>query len=133
MGYRLLADAVVVIHFAFLAYVIGGGFLALRLRWAIWPHLAASAWAVAIVTVPGLVCPLTTAENWARHRAGDASYTGGFIDRYIENVLYPARLTPLVQVLVAAAVITSWILVVRARRRGRRDPLSRNTPRIRRA
>ncbi len=133
MGYRGLAEVVVVIHFVFLAYVIGGGFLALRWRRTIWAHLAASAWAIAIITVPGLTCPLTRAENWARHRGGDASYTGGFIDRYIEGVLYPARFTPLVQVLVGASVLTSWFLFVRSRRKGGRDQLSRNTPSVRRA
>jgi hypothetical protein len=133
MGYRVAADVVVVIHFAFLAYVIGGGFLALRWRWSIWPHLGACTWAIAILTVPGLVCPLTTAEAWARHRAGDASYSGAFINQYIEGVLYPARLTPLVEVLVGASVLTSWALVIRLRRRDRRDPISRKAPSVRRA
>jgi hypothetical protein len=133
VGYRWLAGVVVGVHFVFLGYVLSGGFIALRWRWTIWPHIAASVWAISIVTIPGLVCPLTTAENWARHRAGYASYTGGFINRYIENVLYPARLTPLVQVLVGLSVLTSWFLFVRSRRRPRRDQLSHNPPSIRRA
>jgi hypothetical protein len=116
VGYRLLADVVVAIHFAFLAFVVIGGFLALRRPWVIWAHLAAAGWALAIVVVPGLECPLTYAENWARARAGLGTYGGGFIDRYVENVLYPARFTPLVQALVAASVLTSWYLVIRSRR-----------------
>jgi hypothetical protein len=133
VGYRLLADVVVVFHFAFLGFLICGGFLALRWPRVIWAHLAAAVWAVAIVTVPGLVCPLTTAENWARVRAGIGAYSGGFIDRYIENVLYPVRYTPLVQALVAVAVLTSWCLVIRVRRATRRDQRSRNAPTVRRA
>lgn len=132
MGYRVLADAIVAVHFVFLGYVVVGGFIALRWRWTIWTHLAAGAWAVAIVTVPGLVCPLTRAQNWAAHRGGEAQYTGGFIDRYVENVLYPARYTPVVQVLVGLAVLTSWALFYRSGRR-RRDRLSHRPGDLRRA
>jgi uncharacterized protein DUF2784 len=128
VGYRWLADAVIAVHFAFLAYVIVGGFVALRWRWTIWTHLAACAWAVAILTVPGLVCPLTTAQNWAADRGGEARYTGGFIDRYIENVIYPARYTPIVQAVVGLAVLISWVLFYR-----RRDHVSHRAGGLRRA
>ncbi|HEY1488296.1 MAG TPA: DUF2784 domain-containing protein, partial [Micromonosporaceae bacterium] len=127
MAYRWLADAIVGVHFAFLGYVIVGGFLALRWRRTIWTHLIACAWAVAIVTAPGLLCPLTIAQNWAMHRAGEPQFTGGFIDRYVENVIYPARYTPIVQALVALIVIASWVLAYR-----RRDHISHRTSDLRR-
>jgi Protein of Unknown function (DUF2784) len=116
VGYRVLAAVVVAVHFAVLGYIVVGGFIALRWRRTIWAHFAAAAWALAIVTVPSLVCPLTTAENWARERGGYGAYRGGFINRYVENVIYPASLTPFVQALVAIAVLTSWFLVYRSRR-----------------
>jgi len=115
--FETLAYAVVVTHFAFLAFVLFGGFVAVRARWVRWTHLAAVAWAVAIVTVPGLLCPLTVAEDWARRHAGLASYRGGFVDRYVEGVLYPARDTPYVQAGVAVLVLGSWLLWWRARPR----------------
>ena len=62
------------------------------------------------------------------HRAGQPRFTGGFIDRYVENVIYPARYTPIVQVLVALIVIASWVLVYR-----RRDHISHRTSDLRRA
>ena len=104
-----MAQAVVAVHFAFLGYVIAGGFLAWRWRRALWPHLAACAWAVAIVTLPFLVCPLTQAENWARSRGGLQPYVTGFIDHHVEGVLYPAAFTPVVQVAVGLVVVTSWV------------------------
>jgi hypothetical protein len=119
--YRALADTVVAAHFAFLVFVLFGGFAAVRWRWLRWAHLAAVGWAVAIVAVPGLVCPLTVAENWARERAGLSSYTGGFIDRHVEGVLYPARYTPLVQAAVALLVLSSWVVCWRARPRPARQ------------
>jgi hypothetical protein len=82
MVYRVLADAVVLVHFAFL----------------VWLHLPALAWAVGIVTI-GYECPLTALENRLRRLGGERAYPGGFVNHYIENVLYPQRLTPLLLVL----------------------------------
>jgi hypothetical protein len=112
MGYRFLVTAILAVHFAFLAYVAAGGFLAIRWPRLIWPHLAAAAWGLLVVLVP-VTCPLTWAENWARQRAGERALTKGFIDRYIEGVIYPARYTRLVDLLVALVVLISWLFVYR--------------------
>lgn len=132
MPYRLVVLVVVAAHFAFLGYVIAGGFLAYRWPRAIWPHLAAVAWAVLIVAKPLLACPLTATENWARKRAGMASYTGGFIDRYVKGVFYPVRFERETQVLVLAIVLVSWVLAY-AHHRTRRDAGSHPAPDARRA
>jgi hypothetical protein len=113
----LLADGVALVHGAFLAYVELGGLVALR-----WPrtlplHAAAALWGL-LVIAGSVRCPLTTAEDWLRVRGGAAPLPGGFIDRYVEGVLYPTALAPLVQVLVAALVLGSWaVLVSRSRAR----------------
>jgi hypothetical protein len=107
MAYRWLTTLILGAHFAYLAYVVVGGFLAWRWPRAIWPHLAAAAWGVALVA--GLPCPLTYAEDWSRRRAGEAGLTAGFIDRYVEGVLYPARYTGLIQALVAMVMLTSYV------------------------
>ena len=116
MFYRSLVTVILAAHFCFLAYVVLGGFLAWRWPRAFWPHLAAAAWGLAVVGIP-LTCPLTYAENWARRRAGEAALTNGFIDRYIEGVLYPERYTRLLQVLVAVLVLGSWFGAYRLKRR----------------
>lgn len=102
-----LVTLILVVHFGYLGYVVLGGFLAWRWPRAVWPHLAAAAWGLAVVGIP-LTCPLTTAEYWARRRAGQAGETTGFIDRYIEGVLYPERYTVALQVLVGVVVVGSW-------------------------
>lgn len=107
MGYRLLASAVLVLHAVYLAYVVVGGFLAWRWPSTIWLHLMAAGWGLVVVSAQ-LRCPLTYAEDWARRRAGEVGLSRGFIDRYVEGVLYPERYAGLMQALAAAAVFMSW-------------------------
>jgi hypothetical protein len=110
-----LADAVVVVHFAFLAFVVGGGLLAWRWPWLIWPHLVAAGWGAAIIAF-SLRCPLTHLENALRARAGEPELDGGFIGTYIEGVLYPERYVVEARVLAAVVVLVSWLGFVRRRR-----------------
>jgi hypothetical protein len=122
MGYRFLVTAILAVHFAFLAYVVVGGLLAIRWPRLFWPHLVAAAWGLLVILVP-VTCPLTWAENWARQRAGEHALTKGFIDRYIEGVIYPARYTRLIDVLAALVVLISWLLVWRRWRASREASL----------
>jgi hypothetical protein len=69
-----------------------------------------------LVIAASVRCPLTVAEDWLRGRGGLPRLPGGFIDRYVEGVLYPVRFTPLVQALVAVMVLGCWLtLFTRAR------------------
>ncbi|MEV6559968.1 DUF2784 domain-containing protein [Nocardia sp. NPDC051756] len=109
MLYRLLADATAVAHFAFVAYVVVGGFIAWRRPRSIWLHLIAFGWGFSTILF-GQECPLTHLENWARHRAGEAGLpSSGFIDHYITGVIYPENALGLVRVLVAVCVVVSWV------------------------
>jgi len=58
MAYRLLADAVVVLHAAFVAFVVLGGFLVLRWPRIAWVHVPTAAYGF-LVEAAGWVCPLT--------------------------------------------------------------------------
>jgi hypothetical protein len=120
MGYRLLADAAMVVHFGFLAYVVAGGFLAWRWLRAIWPHLLLAGWGGASI-VFHLNCPLTFLEDWARRRAGEPGLPRGFIDTYLTGVVYPPRYAGMVQFLAVLTVAAAWTRVlVRWQRRPRR-------------
>jgi hypothetical protein len=99
-----LADAVVVVHAAFIVFVMAGGLLALRWRWMAWLHLPAAAWGVA-VEWGGWICPLTPLENALRHAAGEAGYGGGFVERYLLPLIYPAGLTHCVQIVLGTMVL----------------------------
>ena len=97
MSDRLLADAIVVLHLAFIVFALGGGALVLRWPRVAWLHLPAVAWA-AYVEFTATICPLTPLENALRRRAGAAGYDGGFVEHYVIPVIYPAELTPTIQV-----------------------------------
>ncbi|MFI6497641.1 DUF2784 domain-containing protein [Nonomuraea typhae] len=116
MGYRLIAEAAMLVHFAFLLYMAAGGFLAWRLPRTIWIHLCVVAWGVLSITT-GIECPLTLVENWARERAGQQGLSGtGFIDHYIEGVIYPEEYTFLARWGVAVLVLFSYVGYVLRRR-----------------
>ena len=116
MGYGTLADAAVVAHFGFLVFLVLGGLAALRWRRLIWPHVLSVAWSVGILTV-GQRCPLTALERWATARAGGPVSDEGFIDRYVEDVVYPGSLTGPVRAAVAVVVVVSWLCLPPVRRR----------------
>jgi hypothetical protein len=105
MPYRLLADLTVLVHFAFLVFVVAGALLARRhLAWLV-AHLLAVAWGV-YVELSGRLCPLTSVENHLRQRAGDAGYSGGFIEHYLLPIVYPEGLTRTHQLVLAVLVLT---------------------------
>ena len=117
MVYRLIADAAMVAHFSFLAYLVVGGFVAWRWPRTIWTHIAATVYGLFNVLI-GWPCPLTHVEDWGRALAGEATLPGtGFIDHYIAGVVYPPERETRVQVLVAVVVLASWIGFVIRRRR----------------
>jgi Protein of Unknown function (DUF2784) len=95
--YNVAADLVVVVHFAFICFVVGGVYLAWRWAWVVWLHIPAIIYAISIELI-GFACPLTALQNWLLHRAGQAGYSGGFIYHYLIRVIYPPGLTRTEQV-----------------------------------
>ena len=107
MAYRLAADVVVAVHFAYLAFIIVGGWLAWR-----WPrlvpfHLAAVVVGFVSITI-GFDCPLTNVERWLRRQGGQQPYANGFIDHYVKGHLYPHGYDLVVQLSIAAVVVGAY-------------------------
>ena len=116
----MLADFVLVAHFAFVLFVGFGGLLALKWPRAAWAHVPAAVWGTAI-EFGGWICPLTPLENRLRERAGESAYSGDFIARYLMPVIYPEGLTREAQVTLGAAVlafnVSIYVIVWRRQRR----------------
>ena len=104
MTYRLLADLVVLVHVAFVVFVVAGGYLALRWRRLAWLHVPAALWG-SLIELTGWICPLTPLENTLRRLAGEAGYRGGFIEHYVLPVLYPVHYTLALRLALAALVV----------------------------
>ncbi len=104
MIYRVLADLVLVIHLAFVLFVVLGGLLVLRWPRVAWLHIPAAVWGV-LIEYTGWICPLTPLENSFRLKGGEAGYSGGFIQHYVQPVLYPAGLTRSTQFVLGSAVL----------------------------
>jgi hypothetical protein len=110
MIFRLLADATVVLHLAFVLFVVAGGLLVLRWPRVAWVHLPAAAWG-AWVEFAGWICPLTPMENWLRTRGGEATYTVSFVDQYLTPILYPSSLSREIQWVLGGAVVAVNVCV----------------------
>ena len=102
--YPFLADLVLVVHLAFVVFVLCGGLLVLRWRWITWLHLPAAVWG-AVVEFTGWICPLTPLENWFRGQDGETSYSSDFMAQYLLPVLYPGNLTRGLQLLLGTGVV----------------------------
>jgi Protein of Unknown function (DUF2784) len=121
--FAVLADFVLVIHFAFALFVVIGlilvfagywrGWTWVRNTWFRWAHLLAIAIVVAESWL-GIVCPLTELEHWLRAHAGQAHYAGDFIAHWVSRLLFyqaPNWVFALCYSLFGALVIFSWLLV----------------------
>ena len=124
----IAADAVLLLHALFVAFVVIGLVLILAgkfLGWAwvrnIWFRIAHIA-AIGVVVAQswaGVICPLTTLEMWLRHQAGDAVYAGTFISHWLESILYyqaPPWVFAVCYTAFAAVVVLSWFWVRPQRR-----------------
>ncbi len=86
---RLLADAVMVLHFGFILFVGLGALLVLWRKWTAWIHLPCVLYGAAI-SFYGWTCPLTPLEQTLRRSAGSAGYSGSFIEHYLGRLIYPS-------------------------------------------
>ncbi len=95
--YRLAADAALLLHVLFVAFVVVGVVLVLLGKFRSWAwvrnfwfratHLLAIG-VVALESWSGFVCPLTSLEMMFRAKAGDAVYVGSFIAHWLGTILY---------------------------------------------
>ena len=126
MGYRLLADTVLIVHLGFVLFAVFGGLMAFRWPKVIWLHLPALIWG-AFVEFSGRICPLTPLENWLRVQGGESGYEASFIEQYLLPVLYPASLTASTQVVLGTLLVLTNLaiygLLLRHWRRGKRGSI----------
>lgn len=129
MAYQLLADLVLVAHFAIVLFVVGGLpaiVFGNRYGWRFvnaWTFRLAHLAAIAVVVAQawlGVVCPLTTLESRLRELAGEAAYETSFVEYWLSRLLFydapPAAFTA-AYTLFALAVAAAWWRFPPGRRR----------------
>ncbi|WP_396266872.1 DUF2784 domain-containing protein [Ideonella sp.] len=138
-SYQLLADAVLLLHFGVVVFVVGGliGIVVGNLRaWAwvnsLWFRLAhlAAIGVVVVQSLLGKLCPLTVLESWLRERAGESAYTASFIEHWVQQVLFyeaPFWVFTAVYVAFGLLVVAAWWRYP-PRMRSRHDQASGATP-----
>jgi len=121
--YRSLADLVLVVHLAFVLFVVLGGLLVLRWPKIAWGHVPVAVWGV-LIEYTGWICPLTPLENWFRLKGGETGYSGDFIEHYVLRTLYPTGLTRGTQIVLGTLVLVlnviAYSVLIVKRNRGRR-------------
>ncbi|PSK86540.1 uncharacterized protein DUF2784 [Murinocardiopsis flavida] len=124
MGYQIIGDTAMLLHFGFLAYVMFGGFLGWKWPKAFWPHLIIAAYGLGIVLIDW-PCLLTEIEEWARVSNGGAPMPNGFIDHYLTGVIYPREHLLTSRIVIGAVVAVSWAGTAwRAAHRGGAAPVA---------
>ena len=98
-----LAELTMAVHFLVLAYIVLGAYLAWRWPRLIFVHLPFALWGLGIATL-GFICPLTELEDRLRGRTGGP----GFIERYVDGVLYPENYLTLSRIIAATVVVVGY-------------------------
>lgn len=120
MGWSILADAVLLLHGAFIAWATLGALAVWRRPRLAWLHLPALAWGVWVEATAG-ICPLTPLEMALRRRTGQAAYEGSFVEHHLGALIYPQGLTPAAQWRIALGLaafnLLLYALILRRRMR----------------
>ena len=121
--YSLVADAILVTHVLFVAFVVLGlilifvgkylSWLWVRNPWFRVTHLLG----IGVVVLQawfGVICPLTIWEMDLRSKAGETIYEGSFMTHWLHELLYyqaPAWVFVVCYTAFGGLVLASWFLV----------------------
>jgi Protein of Unknown function (DUF2784) len=119
--YLAMADAALILHLAFIGWVIFGALFTRGRPRLAWVHVATVIYGIIAETTP-LICPLTLAENYFEARAAVLPYHGPFLLHYLDATVYPN--VPATLLIVCAVIVCGFNLGVYVRRYQRHASLS---------
>ena len=102
--YEFAADLTLIVHFAFIIFVVFGALLFFVSTKIIYVHVPALIWGI-YIEITHSVCPLTYLENWFLQKANLTTYSQGFIQNYLVPIVYPKNLTEDLQTYLAIVLI----------------------------
>lgn len=86
--FHFLTLLTVIVHFLFILFVVVGGFLSYKSKLVRIAHIGSIVWAIYAELSPGVICPLTSLENYFGSQAGMTTYKEDFITRYLIPIIY---------------------------------------------
>ena len=107
--YELAANLTLIVHFAFILFVVFGALLFFVATKIIFVHFPALIWG-SYIELTNSICPLTYLENWFLHKANLTTYSEGFIQNYLVPIVYPVSLTKDLQIYLGIALIVINII-----------------------
>ncbi len=110
MLYSILSRLIVLLHFAFILFVLFGALLVLKWPKIVWVHIPLALWGI-IVEYFNFICPLTPWENNFRRLASSTVYKSGFIEHYIIPLMYPEGLSRNLQFILGSLVVIINLLI----------------------
>jgi len=108
--YELAADLTLIVHFAFIIFVVFGALLFFVSTKIIYVHVPALIWGI-YIELTHSVCPLTYLENWFLQKANLTTYSEGFIQNYLVPIVYPKNLTDNLQIYFAIVLIVANMIM----------------------
>ena len=108
--YELAANLTLIIHFAFILFVIFGALLFFITTKIIFIHIPAFIWG-SYIELTHSICPLTYLENWFLHKANLTTYSEGFIQNYLVPIVYPTSLSKDLQLHLGITLLVINIII----------------------
>ena len=108
--YEIAANLTLIVHFAFILFVVFGALLFFVTTKIIFIHIPAFIWG-SYIELTHSICPLTYLENWFLHKANLTIYSEGFIQNYIVPIVYPTDLTKNLQIYLGITLIVINIII----------------------
>jgi hypothetical protein len=97
LPYQAFADAILLLHFGVVLFVVLGLPAIIIGNLAGWSFANHFGWRVVHLAAIGLItlqawlgqyCPLTVLESWLREQAGQSTYTSSFVEHWVHRVMY---------------------------------------------
>ena len=108
--YEFAADLTLIVHFAFIIFVVFGALLFFVSTKIIYVHVPALIWGI-YIEITHSICPLTYLENWFLQKANLTTYSEGFIQNYLVPIVYPMNLTDDLQTYLAIVLIVANMIM----------------------
>ena len=106
----MTANLTLIIHFAFILFVVFGALLFFVTTKIVFIHIPAFLWG-SYIELTHSICPLTYLENWLLHKANLTTYSEGFIQNYLIPIVYPTNLTKDLEIYLGMSLIVVNMII----------------------